>query len=94
MRRKIFRFMPVALIALVGVVSTGCMPRIYDDNPHFSHHRNPPKPMPPARPMPVKPALAPGKPGVAPAPGRPTKPAPTPAPTQPAPGRPGTNNHR
>ncbi|MBD5310330.1 MAG: hypothetical protein HDS10_07935 [Bacteroides sp.] len=86
MIRKITRMGSILMIALVGILSTGCMPRVYDDNPHFSHHRNPPKPIPPRPVMPPKPA--PGKPGT------PAKPTPQPSPNQPAPGRPGTNNHR
>lgn len=91
MKRKISRFVPILMIALVGILSTGCMPMVYDDNPHFSHHRNPPKPRPIPAPAPRPgnqgPGYNPGKPG-------PDRPAPAPAKPQPTPGRPGTNNHR
>lgn len=82
MKRRFSHFIPILLIGLVATLSTGCAPMVYDSNPHFSHHRVPPKPMP--KPLP-KPAPGYGKPG---------SPAPVKPGNQPTPGRPGTNNHR
>ena len=80
MKIRLSRFIPILLIALAATLPTGCAPMVYDDNPHFSHHRYPPKPVQKPKPIP-KPKPKP----------KPTPSKPAPAPT---PGRPGTNNHR
>lgn len=99
MKRNVFRLASIMMIALAGVCASGCAPMVYDSNPHFSHHRVPPRPMPqpipPGRPVYIKPA--PGKPVVQPGPNKPgqNKPGQQPGPANPNnPGRPGTNNHR
>ncbi|MDE6007791.1 MAG: hypothetical protein K2G90_01120 [Muribaculaceae bacterium] len=91
MKKKVFRLPLIMMVAVVGLLSTGCAPMVYDSNPHFSHHRVPPKPMP--KPLP------PSRPNYGiPAPGQPgnnIKPAPAPGQPNPnTPGRPGNNNHR
>lgn len=99
MKTRILSRLSVLAIALTGLCLSGCAPMVYDSNPHFSHHRLPPRQDPYYRPVVVKPGTYPGyRPSSLPptAPGANTKPAQQPNnnPGNSQTGRPGTGNRR